>query len=82
MNGTTYNFRTRRAKEPYVEDSDTDPEEEEKDENEEDSVNDVAKKPDVTPSKMHQNVARLKGSGSRGRPIVPVSPSGTIELSL
>ena len=53
-----------------------------KDENEEDSVNDVAKKPDVTPSKIHQIVARLKGSGSRGRPIVPVSPSGTIELSL
>jgi hypothetical protein len=78
--GSTYNLRTRREKQPSLDESDTDPEEEEKDESDEDSSDDVPKKPDATPPKIHQNVARLKGSGGRGRPIVPVSPSGTIEL--
>jgi hypothetical protein len=80
--GIKYNLRTRPEKQPHLDDSDTDAEDEEKDESDEDSADDVPKKPDATPTKIHQNVARLKGSGSRGRPIVPVSPSGTIELSL
>jgi hypothetical protein len=79
--GKIYNLRTRPEKQTHLDESDTDAEDEEKDESDEDSADDVPKKPDVTPTKIHQNVARLKGSGSRGRPIVPVSPSGTIELS-
>ena len=80
--GSTYNLRTRPDKKPHREESDTDAEDEDQDESDEDSADEVPKKPDATPTKIHQNVARLKGSGSRGRPIVPVSPSGTIELSL
>ena len=80
--GIKYNLRTRPEKQSQLSDSETDAEDEDKDESDEDSVDDVPKKPDETPTKIHQNVARLKGSGSRGRPIVPVSPSGTIELSL
>ncbi len=80
--GIKYNLRTRPEKQPHLDDSETDAEDEEKDESDEDSADDVPKKLEATPTKIHQNVARLKGSGSRGRPIVPVSPSGTIELSL
>ena len=78
----TYNFRTRPEKQIHMDESNSEDEDEDNDDNEEDSADDVPKKPDATPTKIHQNVARLKGSGSRGRPIVPVSPSGTIELSL
>ena len=80
--GSTYNLRTRPDKQQHREESDTDAEDEDQDESDEDSADEVPKTPDATPTKIHQNVARLKGSGSRGRPIVPVSPSGTIELSL
>ena len=93
--GKTYNLRTRHEKQPQLEESGSkneeddeesgsdDEDEDDEDEDEESgSKNDeVAKKREVTPTKIHQNVARLKGSGNRGRPIVPVSPSGTIELS-
>jgi hypothetical protein len=78
----TYNFRTRPEKQIHMDESDSEDEDEDNDDNEENSADEVPKKPDATPPKIHQNVARLKGSGSRGRPIVPVSPSGTIELSL
>ena len=79
--GKTYNLRTRPPKNDQPEESGSDDEDEDNDETEDDSADAVAKKRDVTPTKIHQNVARLKGSGNRGRPIVPVSPSGTLELS-
>ena len=80
LGGKTYNLRTRRENQTHIDDSNSEDEDEDNDDNEEDSADEVAKKREVTPTKIHQNVARLKGSGNRGRPIVPVSPSGTIEL--
>ena len=82
--GITYNLRKRPQKIDQPEESGSDDEDEDDEDEDEESGSkndEVAKKREVTPTKIHQNVARLKGSGNRGRPIVPVSPSGTLELS-
>ncbi len=77
--GKSYNMRERKPKDttPLPDGTEEDGEEEDDEKEDDDKDEDLRdKKKDVTPSKIHQNVARLKKG--RGRPVVPVSPKGTI----